>query len=145
MTMAGSALWPALLVFLGAGVGAVVRWCFALWWNAAEPGLPWGTMAANLLGGLGVGLCLAFLSQAADAGLSDETVRAWRLFAITGFLGGLTTFSTFSAEVTALIGQSRWAEAAAWAATHLAGSLVLTALGWWAGAQIAPWGARPIP
>jgi CrcB protein len=102
-------------------------------------------MAANLLGGLGVGLCLAFLSQAADAGLSDETVRAWRLFAITGFLGGLTTFSTFSAEVTALIVQSRWAEAAAWAATHLAGSLVLTALGWWAGAQIALWGARPIP
>jgi CrcB protein len=142
--MAGSALWPAVFVFLGAGVGAVLRWCFALWWNAAEPGMPWGTLVANLVGGLGVGLLLAFLGQAADAGWSEETVRAWRLFAVTGFLGGLTTFSTFSAEVMALISQSRWTEAAAWAAAQLVGSLLLTALGLWAGSQIAPWGVRPL-
>lgn len=137
-----AAAWAPVLVFMGAGCGALLRWVLGMWWNAAEPGLPWGTLAANLLGGLGVGLLLAVLSEASEAGLSPEAVRAWRLFAVTGFLGGLTTFSTFSAEVTGLIGQARWAEAAGWAAVHLAGSLALTALGWFLGAQIVQWVAR---
>ena len=131
-----------LLVFVGAGLGALLRWVFGLWWNGVEPGLPWGTLVANLLGGLGVGLLLAALAQAAEAGFSPDAVRAWRLFAVTGFLGGLTTFSTFSAEVVDFIAHARWAEAAAWAGTHLLGSLALTALGWFLGTLVFQWGAR---
>lgn len=137
-----AAAWAPFLVFVGAGCGALLRWWFGLWWNAAEPGLPWGTLAANLLGGLGVGLLLAVVTLATESGLSPEGARALRLFAVTGFLGGLTTFSTFSAEVTGLISQARWGEAIAWAAVHLVGSLALTALGWFLGAQIVPWVAR---
>ena len=123
-------------MFVGAGCGAVLRWGFGVWCNGAEPGLPWGTLMANLVGGLGIGLLLALLEQPAHWGLSLDAARAFRLFAVTGFLGGLTTFSTFSAEVLGLMAQSRWAEAAFWAAVHLAGSLVLTAIGWLIGTQI---------
>ena len=82
-----------------------------------------GTLAANLLGGYLVGIAVAYFAQ--NQGLAPE----WRLFAITGFLGGLTTFSTFSAEVVTLLSRGQLGWAAATAAVHLAGSLALTALG----------------
>jgi fluoride exporter len=114
-----------LAIGLGASLGAWLRWGLGLWLNPIFPTVPYGTLAANLLGGYLIGLAIAFFSQ--HSGLPPE----WRLFAITGFLGGLTTFSTFSAEVFTLIsrGQPGWAMGAA--SLHLFGSLVCTALGVW--------------
>ncbi len=114
-----------LAIGLGAALGAWMRWGLGLWLNPLSATLPYGTLAANLIGGYLVGLAVAFFAQ--HPGLPPE----WRLFAITGFLGGLTTFSTFSAEVFTLInrGQLAWAMTAA--SAHLFGSLALTGLGVW--------------
>jgi CrcB protein len=110
-------------VGVGSACGAWLRWWLGLRLNPLVPTLPLGTLAANLIGGYLVGVAVGFFAQ--FQGLAPE----WRLFTITGFLGGLTTFSTFSAEVIALLsrGELQWAMATAGA--HLAGSLVLTALG----------------
>jgi CrcB protein len=107
----------------GASVGALLRWLLAGRFNPGHPFLPPGTLAANLIGGYLVGVAVA-----AFAALPDVSPQ-WRLFVITGFLGGLTTFSTFSAEVVAQLQQGRPGWALATAVLHLAGSLVLTALG----------------
>jgi len=112
-------------VGLGAAVGAWLRWSFSVMWNAVNPALPYGTLASNLVGGYLIGLAVAFFDT--HPSLPPE----WRLLAVTGFLGGLTTFSTFSSEVIGnlLAGDYRWA--LAHLATHLGGSLLLTALGIW--------------
>jgi fluoride exporter len=113
----------ALAVFGGAGVGACLRWVLGLWLNPLLPGMPLGTLAANLLGGLLVGVATAGLAQLSH--LAPE----WRLLLVTGFLGGLTTFSTFSAEVVSMLVRHQWGWAFATALTHLAGSLLLTCAG----------------
>jgi CrcB protein len=112
-----------LAVSVGAALGALLRWSLGLWLNPVFPTIPLGTLAANLIGGLLVGVASAVFAH--HAALPPE----WRLLIITGFLGGLTTFSTFSAEVVALIGRQEhwWALGAAGA--HLIGSLVLTGIG----------------
>ena len=112
-----------LAVGLGAALGAWLRWGLSLWLASTHGKLPIGTLAANLGGGYLIGVLMGFF--AASPHLSLE----WRLFAITGFLGGLTTFSTFSAEVVerALAGQ--FPVALALACLHLAGSLTATWLG----------------
>ena len=107
----------------GAAVGAWLRWGLAAWLNGKVPSFPLGTLAANLLGGYLVGLAVAFFIARAD--LPPE----WRLFAVTGLLGGLTTFSTFSAEVTELAMRGQAGTAFLLAAAHLAGSLLLTFAG----------------
>lgn len=107
----------------GASIGAVLRWLLAVRLNPLLPALPLGTIAANLIGGYFVGLLLGWLE------LHPELSLQWRLFLITGLLGGLTTFSTFSAEVVAHLQHGRLFWALALAGTHLVGSLVLTALG----------------
>jgi len=114
-----------LAIGFGAALGAWLRWGLGLWLNPVFPTLPYGTLAANLVGGYVVGLAIAFFVQ--HPGLPPE----WRLFAITGFLGGLTTFSTFSAEVFTLISRGQLAWALAAASAHLFGSLALTVLGVW--------------
>jgi fluoride exporter len=117
-------LLPALLaVFVGAGVGACLRFALGESLNRWLPQLPLGTLAANLIGGYLVGVAIAFFAW------RTELSPLWRLALITGFLGGLTTFSTYSAEVVNAIlrGEPGWALATA--ATHLVGSLLLTALG----------------
>jgi len=119
-----------LAVFCGAGLGAVLRWAFSLAWNPVFPTLPLGTLAANLVGGLLVGGAASFFAQ--HASLAPE----WRLLAVTGFLGGLTTFSTFSAEVVALLMRQQWGWAVAAASVHLLGSLALTGLGLALGAAL---------
>lgn len=113
----------ALAVFGGAGLGACLRWTLSLWLNPLLPGIPLGTLASNLLGGLLVGVATAGFAQLPQLPLE------WRLLLVTGFLGGLTTFSTFSAEVVAMLMRQQWGWAIATAAIHLAGSLLLTGAG----------------
>ncbi|MFM2120901.1 MAG: fluoride efflux transporter CrcB [Pseudomonadota bacterium] len=116
--------WSGLAaVFIGAGLGAVLRWWLALLLNPVFPTLPLGTLAANALGGLLVGVLVALLSH------FDQLAVEWRLFAITGMMGGLTTFSTFSVEVVTLIQRAQFACALLAASTHLFTSLALTAAG----------------
>lgn len=115
--------WSVLAVFGGAGCGALLRWGLGGLLNPLFPTVPLGTVAANLIGGLLVGLAGGLATQ--GSGLPPE----WRLLIITGFLGGLTTFSTFSLEVVTLIGRQQYGWALGTAGVHLAGSLALTALG----------------
>jgi CrcB protein len=110
-------------VGLGAAIGAWLRWGFSTWLNPWMPQFPLGTLASNLVGGYLVGLAVAYFA------VRHDLPPAWRLFAITGFLGGLTTFSTFSAEVTELLSAGSYAAGVTLAATHLIGSLLLTAAG----------------
>jgi CrcB protein len=112
-------------VGVGAALGAWLRWLFAVLWNAINPALPYGTLAANLLGGYLIGVAVGFFDT--HAGLPPE----WRLLAVTGFLGGLTTFSTFSSEVVANILAGDYVIGALHVAVHLGGSLFLTLLGLW--------------
>lgn len=113
----------ALAVAAGAVLGAWVRWGLAQWLNGQFPALPPGTLLANLAGGYLVGLAIALLS--AVPSLPPE----WRLFAITGFLGALTTFSTFSAEVVGMLQQGRLGWALVTVLTHVLGSLAMTVAG----------------
>ena len=110
-------------ISLGAALGALSRWVLGLGLNQLFPALPLGTLAANLVGGYLVGLAVAVFAQ--WPALAPE----WRLFVITGFLGGLTTFSTFSAEVVQALQQGRTGWAAATVVVHVTGSLVLTLAG----------------
>ena len=112
-----------LAVALGAALGAWLRWVLGVWLNPTTGNLPLGTLAANLIGGFLVGIAVAAFAD------RTEIAPAWRLFIITGFLGGLTTFSTFSAESVALLMRGSYGWALAHAGAHLFGSLVLTALG----------------
>ena len=110
-------------ISLGAALGALLRWWLGSRLNATLPPLPLGTLASNLIGGYVVGVGIAFF--AAFAAVSPE----WRLFVITGFCGGLTTFSTFSAEIVTLLQQGRMLWACAAVAAHLFGSLLMTFAG----------------
>jgi len=115
-----------LAICTGASIGALARWQLGLWLNpmAGVIGtMPLGTLAANLIGGYLVGICVAAFQALPQL---DPT---WRLALVTGFLGALTTFSSFSAEVVAMLGQQRYALALGTAALHLLGSLLLTVAG----------------
>ena len=111
-----------IAICTGASLGALLRWQLGVWLTV--PGqLAWGTLAANALGGYSIGLVIAWL----DA--SPHIDPIWRLAIITGFLGALTTFSSFSAEVIALLQAQRWGMALLWAMLHLGTSLCLTIAG----------------
>ena len=118
MTFAGLAA-----VAFGAVLGAWARWGLFLWLNSANPSLPYGTLAANIGGGYAIGVAVAFF--AAHPGIAPE----WRLVCISGFLGALTTFSTFSAESVELLVAGRYGAAALHSGAHLFGSVVATLLG----------------
>jgi fluoride exporter len=111
-------------ICFGASLGALARWGLGLW---LSPGavLPWGTLAANLIGGYLVGVCVAVFQAL------PQLDPVWRLALVTGFLGALTTFSSFSAEVVAMLQQQRYALALGTSALHLLGSLALTVAGIW--------------
>ncbi len=110
-------------IALGAALGALARWALGLGLNALFPAVPPGTLAANLIGGYLVGLALPwFLAH-------PEIASHWRLFVITGLLGGLTTFSAFSGEVALLLQQGRMWLAAGAIGLHVAGSLAMTLAG----------------
>ena len=109
-------------ISIGASLGALARWGLGAW---LSPGalIPWGTLAANLVGGYLVGVCVAVFQA------QPQIDPVWRLALVTGFLGALTTFSSFSAEVVGMLGQQRYALAMGTAALHLFGSLLLTLAG----------------
>ncbi len=117
-------IWsPVFAISFGAAAGALLRWQLGVHMNSLWPNLPLGTLAANLIGGYIIGVAVAYFAQAPN--IAPE----WRLLIITGFCGGLTTFSTFSAEVVTRLqeGQLTWAVGAI--AVHVTGSLVMTLAG----------------
>ncbi len=117
-------MWQAIAaISMGASLGAILRWLLSINFNTALPSLQPGTLIANLLGGYLIGVGVAYFAN--HTNLPPE----WRLFAITGFLGGLTTFSTFSAEIIALIESDKVLLACAAIALHVGGSLMMTILG----------------
>jgi CrcB protein len=110
-------------VGVGAACGAWLRWGLSTWLNPRIPHFPLGTLAANLIGGYLVGIAVGYFAARHD--LAPEL----RLFIVTGFLGGLTTFSTFSSEVTQLLLRGEYWIGAGLGFAHLAGSLLLTIAG----------------
>jgi len=122
-------LASAAAVGVGAAVGALARWQLGLWLSQPGALMPWGTLAANLVGGLLVGVAVGALE------LRPELNPLWRLLLITGFLGGLTTFSTFSAEVVGFLVQDKLVVALVTTMAHVAGSLLMT----WVGLKAVQW------
>lgn len=121
--MSSAPLLPAVLaISIGAALGALARWGLALWLGVGGA-MPWGTLAANLVGGYLIGLAVASLA------LLPDISPIWRLALVTGFLGGLTTFSSFSMEVVTMLMEGQLGVALLTACAHLCGSLVLTWLG----------------
>ena len=117
-------MWKAAAaVSVGGIIGCLLRWLLGLWFNTAPSVVPLGTLAANLIGGYIVGVAVAFFA------LNNTLAPEWRLLVITGFCGGLTTFSSFSAEVVALLRQDRILWACSTIALHLCGSLLMTFAG----------------
>ena len=115
-----------IAICVGACLGALARWQLGLWLNpsTSDAGIfPWGTLAANLIGGYLIGLCMGIFQNL------PQIDPEWRLLCITGFLGALTTFSTFSIEVVGMLQQGRLLLALSTASVHLIGSLLLTYLG----------------
>ncbi|MGA1271941.1 MAG: fluoride efflux transporter CrcB [Burkholderiaceae bacterium] len=110
-------------VMLGGSLGAALRWGLSATMNHRWSAMPLGTWLANLLGGFLVGVAVAWFSKHADMD------PAWRLFVITGLLGGLTTFSSFSAEVVSMLQSERYQWALATVALHVLGSLLMTVIG----------------
>ena len=117
-------MWSSVIaISIGAALGALLRWAFGLWLDAMPSVMSMGILTSNLVGGYFIGVAVAFFSLHAD--LPPQ----WRLFIITGFLGGLTTFSSFSAEVTKMIQYGQLSAALSTVSIHLIGSLVMTFLG----------------
>jgi CrcB protein len=119
------------IICIGASAGALARWQLGLWLNPSHLNslaigslnLPWGTLAANLIGGYLIGVCVAIFQ------VLPNLDPLWRLALVTGFLGALTTFSSFSAEVVDMLNQGRYSLAFLTAGLHLFGSLALTVIG----------------
>ncbi len=117
-------MWKSVVaICVGASLGALLRWWFGTQLNSLFPTIPPGTLVSNLVGGYVVGAAMAFF--ATFSALAPE----WRLFVITGFCGGLTTFSTYSAELVTLLQQGRAIWACGAAVAHLAGSVLMTLAG----------------
>jgi CrcB protein len=117
-------MWKSVVaICVGASLGALLRWWLGAQLNSLFPTIPPGTLTANLVGGYIIGIAIAFFAT------YSAVAPEWRLLIITGFCGGLTTFSTFSAEIVTLLqqGRSLWAISAA--AAHLAGSVLMTLAG----------------
>jgi fluoride exporter len=117
-------MWRSVVaICVGGSAGCLLRWALNLWFSGTPSVVPLGTLAANLLGGYIVGVAFAFFA------LNTHLAPQWRLLVITGFCGGLTTFSSFSAEVVTMLRQDRLMWAFSTAALHLAGSLIMTFAG----------------
>ena len=117
-------MWKSVVaICIGASLGALLRWWLGSQLNGLFPTVPPGTLVANLIGAYIVGLAVAFFAS------YTAVPPEWRLLVITGFCGGLTTFSTFSAEMVTLLQQGRTLWALGGAALHLVGSVLMTFAG----------------
>jgi len=114
--------YPLISIALGSILGAWLRWLIGLKLNSIFPAIPLGTVTVNFIGGFIIGFAISYFSQSA---LSPN----YKLFVITGFCGALTTFSTFSAEIIALLQQGKLSYAVAAIVIHVIGSLVFTLIG----------------
>lgn len=114
--------YPLISIALGSILGAWLRWLIGLKLNPIFPAIPLGTVTVNFIGGFIIGFAISYFSQSA---LSPN----YKLFVITGFCGALTTFSTFSAEIIALLQQGKLSYAVAAIIIHVIGSLVFTLIG----------------
>lgn len=112
-----------LAVGLGAAIGAWLRWCLGMWMNTIHQHIPLGTLVANLVGGFIVGMATSFFFW------HNNISPQWRLFIITGFLGGLTTFSTFSAETVLMLQRGEYIWAGIQILLHVAGSILVCIAG----------------
>lgn len=130
MSGLGAAWTAGAAVAVGAAVGALARWGAGLWLNARWHGFPLGTLFVNLLGGLLIGMALVWLEV--------RPHDTWRLFVMTGVLGGFTTFSAFSAESLLLLERGQWSVALAHTLAHVLGALACTALGVMLARALAP-------
>ncbi|WP_337055093.1 fluoride efflux transporter CrcB [Pseudoxanthomonas sp. USHLN014] len=115
--------YAVLAISIGSVLGALMRYALSLAMNALVPQIPMGTLASNLIAAYIVGFAIAYF------GMSPGLSPAWRLFVITGLAGGLSTFSTFSAELLTLLRDGRLGWSAGMLALHVGGSLAMTALG----------------
>ena len=113
-----------IAVAIGAVLGAWGRWALGLWLNTADRSLPYGTLVANVAGGLLIGVAVAWFAR------HPQVDPAWRLFAVTGFLGALTTFSSFSIESLGMLQRGAFGLALAHTGLHLFGSLAAAAIGY---------------
>lgn len=117
-------MWkPLLSIAIGSSFGGILRWLLSLKFNSLLPNLPLGTLAANLVAGYLVGLAVAYFAQ------SPTFSPEWRLLLITGFCGGLSTFSTFSVEIISLMQRGLYGWAMGAIAIHVTGSLIMTFAG----------------
>lgn len=117
-------MWKTLFaISSGASLGALLRWVLGVKLNELFPSIPPGTLSANLIGGFVIGVAIAYFAQAPT--ISPQ----WRLFVVTGFCGGLTTFSTFSAEIVTLLEDGRLPMALSAIAVHVIGSVSMTLIG----------------
>lgn len=116
-------IYSVIAIVSGAAIGALLRWFLGLKLNPLYSAIPLGTLGANIIGGYLIGIAIAFFSI--NTSISTE----WKLFIITGFLGGLTTFSTFSAEIVTALQEGRILNAATGTLLHVGGSLIMTFLG----------------
>jgi CrcB protein len=117
-------MWKSFIaVAIGGMLGCLFRWFLGVTLNSYFPAIPPGTLASNLIAGYIIGVAVAFF--ASYSGLSPE----WRLFVITGFCGGLSTFSTFSSEIVTLLQQDRLLVACGAVAVHVSGSVLMTLAG----------------
>lgn len=112
-----------LAVGLGATIGAWLRWCLGMWLNNIHQHIPLGTLVANLVGGFIIGMATSFFFW------HNTVSPEWRLFIITGFLGGLTTFSTFSAETVLMLQRGEYIWAGVEILLHVAGSILMCIAG----------------
>ncbi|PWC18191.1 fluoride efflux transporter CrcB [Brenneria corticis] len=122
-----------LVVFIGGGIGSVARWQLGIRFNGAGPSMPLGTLLANLIGALIIGAALAYFAR------HPHLDQHWKTLITTGLCGGLTTFSTFSAEVVTFLQSGHLAAAGLHVLLNLVGSLLLTALGF----ALVTWVATP--
>ncbi|XKH01982.1 fluoride efflux transporter CrcB [Marinobacter nauticus] len=119
-------MWLSFVaVSVGAVIGANLRWGLGLWLNASYHVVPWGTLLANLSGGWLIGLLMGFFTH------SSALAPEWRLFAITGLCGALTTFSTFSLEMFAALQEGKWGMALVGILAHVIGSILMTFVGFY--------------
>lgn len=119
-------MFSIVAICIGASFGALARWRLGLWLNPhalSATALPWGTLVANLIGGYLIGVCVAVFQ------ILPNIDPLWRMALVTGFLGALTTFSSFSAEVVGMLQQGRLALALVTTALHVLGSLLFTLIG----------------